>query len=409
MHVRKGVAFTVSLVSMTFIASARTPAQATASSNLQSPSTSSGTRGASVSPATPATPFISTFEPAMAYLVRATKLGPGQTAVIWGTASMLPLMERLAIASERAGAAARISVTTDSLERARFGASVEQRRNWVRGQIAERQAGDIVVFNFPGVESWALGGMMTADERRVAQSADSLYGTAMKEKGWRDIAVNIPIGSDTVNTTLTMDRVAQLRAAAMMADGDAMAAIGRTLRDRLVAAKKIRLTSPDGTDITFTLRPGHTTVNAGVATSTDSPMSGQFPGGAVEALIDTASGSGVIRVPWDACNVPLVNESITVAKGRAVAITAGNDEACVQKAVAPLSLGLMTIGLNPASDAATSGARVPVNDFYGAGLVALGFGGYQWLVPVPHATVLADDVVVVRDGRLVAATAAGRR
>jgi leucyl aminopeptidase (aminopeptidase T) len=322
---------------------------------------------------------------------------------------MLPLMERLALASERAGAAARISITTDSLTREQFGASVEQHRNWVRGQVAERQAGDVVVFNFPSIESWALGGMMTPEQRQAHQAGDSLYAIAMKQKSWRDVWVQIPIGSDTVGTTLTLDQVARLRSAAMMVDEEAMAATGQMLRARLAAAKKVRVTSPEGTDLTITLRPDQITVNAGTATTSGGPMSGLVPGGLLVARIDTTSGSGVIRAPWDVCNVPLVNESITVAKGKPVKISAGNDEACVQKAVAPLSLGMMLIGLNPASDAATTGARVPVNDFYGAGFVALGFGGYQWMVPIPHATVLAGDMVLVRDGRLVTSPQTARR
>jgi hypothetical protein len=74
-------------------------------------------------------------------------------------------------------------------------------------------------------------------------------------------------------------------------------------------------------------------------------------------------------------------------------------------------MGFLSIGLNPAMKPALS----PNGNFFpeqSLGLVSLGFGDNasfggtntapRWIVPLTRATVLVDDVVVIRDGQLVA-------
>jgi hypothetical protein len=74
-------------------------------------------------------------------------------------------------------------------------------------------------------------------------------------------------------------------------------------------------------------------------------------------------------------------------------------------------VGFLSIGLNPAMKPflSANGNYLPEQSL---GLVSLGFGDNRqfggtnaaprWTVPLTRATVQADDVAIVRDGRLVA-------
>ena len=365
----------------------------------------------------------SAFAPAMRQLVRQAKLGPGKIALISGTASMLPLMEQLAIASEEAGAATRISVVTDSLARIRMTRPRAQIETAIQSGIAERQAGDVVVFNFPYVE--VSNGFAELDSARQAmlRDANGLWGKAQETgKKWRDVWVSIPLPADTVGTGMRYEDLVRTRAAAMAADADQMLATGTALRMRLFAAKQIRVTAPGGTDLTFALQKGRGMTDLAGDSAGSAYAALTAPAGQLSLIVQPLSANGRIRAPWDYCMKPVHDEAVDVAQGVPKDIKAPGDEECVRKILEPLKLDLLQVGLNPGSDAAVAPHAIANNSFemYGTGVVSIGFGMNKmvggddpgpglWIIPIPRATVLADGVPVVRDGRSVETSLQARR
>ena len=198
---------------------------------------------------------------------------------------------------------------------------------------------------------------------------------------------------------------------AMNADYEQIAATGRAIRHRLTAAHTVRVTSPEGTDITFSIVPNEAFVSAGAVNTAEPAERFQrvaFPGGILNADVNETSASGRIRAPYDFCNTPVKDEAIDVDRGRITAIHTKTEEECVRKALSNLHFSFLSIGLNPTHPNDPSAPRM-ATDFNSTGVVLVGFGANggsnheptNWVVPLPRATVLADGVAVVRDGKLV--------
>jgi leucyl aminopeptidase (aminopeptidase T) len=203
---------------------------------------------------------------------------------------------------------------------------------------------------------------------------------------------------------------------AAAADIGSMAERGAELRRRLEGTKQVRVTTPDGTDFTFT--PSDQPVHVDVATMSRVAARGQpwsrrqtsFPAGLVTVIPIEATVAGRVRAAADQCDRPVTQEAFELRAGRPEAIRAASDEVCVQGGLAKAgAVGFLSIGLNPAMNPVLSdkGNFLPEQSL---GLVSLGFGdnvrfggtnaGPRWSVPLTRATVLADGVAVLRDGRL---------
>jgi len=403
MHWKKGIALTASLlvgVAPHVVAQGTTTTVASAATS----STAGPTHAE----------LVAMMAPAVARLIRDAGVGPGKTVVFWGGASQLPMMERLAIESERAGAATHIGVTTDDLQRVRYLGSAAQRDRFVRELIAERQVGDVIVFNFPSNDTNAGFDSLPPAQQQLIMDAGKAFGKA-QEAGpkWRDVWINLPTPTDTAGSGMTLESIRRARWAEIAADPDQMIATGTALRARLSAAKKIRVTSPDGTDFTFVPAAGRGSIDPAPNDSAGAPASAlSYPRGSLSVIGQSATANGRLRAPWDICAKPVTHESVDVDKGIPANISGPGDDECVRKTLAPLKFGFLQIGLNPGSTAATTAAPLANGDFSAVGLVLIGFGMSThiggddpgpglWEVPVPRATVLADGVAVVRDGRIL--------
>jgi leucyl aminopeptidase (aminopeptidase T) len=204
---------------------------------------------------------------------------------------------------------------------------------------------------------------------------------------------------------------------AATANIDTMAKHGDMIRRRLEGAKRVRVTTPDGTDFTFTPSDGSVHIDV-AAMSRDAARrepwllrQAIFPAGLVTVIPVDSTATGRVRAAADQCHQPVSREAFELRAGRPERIRAASDEACVQDGLAGAGIvGFLSIGLNPAMKPilGANGNYLPEQSL---GLVSLGFGDNRqfggtnaaprWTVPLTHATVLADDVAILLDGRLV--------
>jgi leucyl aminopeptidase (aminopeptidase T) len=347
-------------------------------------------------------------------IVRQANLRAGQAIVISGSADYLPVMEDLAIQATRAGAATILDVQTAPLEAARRQPSTGRYGYNAPTQLEKdlMSKADLWVA-FPGPNDATVLPALSPQQRLAVDSsvvAWRPYGNAR-----RTLVVNVPSERDTAGTGLTFAQLSSARWNAMQSDYTHMSQVGEDIRRALANGKRVRVTSPEGTDVSFSLQPNGVIVDALPSLTNRNNRQpanvAVLPGGSVDALIVESSANGKVRAALDQCTLPVRDEAIDVNRGRAENIHAGSDEACVQKSLTGLRLSALGIGLNPALANVRTPAGMPL-ETGGEGLVSLYFGnnrnfggnntdGPVWYVPLAKASVSVDGTVILRDGQFV--------
>jgi aminopeptidase len=187
-------------------------------------------------------------------------------------------------------------------------------------------------------------------------------------------------------------------------------------------ADTVRVTSPAGTDFTFSVGDRPIIVDDGIVTAEDRKSNiymnrvASLPGGRVFLAPVETEVSGTVGVPKDRCNYePLTGVSFRFEDGRMQDFEAEEGEACFEQTMAPYvgpkdRFGYFSIGLNPALKIMEDEADY--RPWNAAGMVVIGvgwnklFGGENterggFTFPITNATVEVDGTVVGRDGKLV--------
>jgi leucyl aminopeptidase (aminopeptidase T) len=352
------------------------------------------------------------------------RVAPGEQVVLRGGPRYLPMMEAIAIEVLGAGGKAHILATTDGERRYRAQQLPLEYLGTPPSSIdsALTLQSDLEI-NLPYDSDFRSIWPDLTSERFKRHQRSNVALSELNERSTRRylylamlsqpevVAANKGLGLDS--TTYT-----GLWWEAATADIDGMADRGATLRRRLEGAKQVRVTTPNVTDFTFT--PSDRAVHVDVATMSRAAARGQpwsrrqasFPAGLATVIPIEATVTGRVRPAADQCDRPVSQEAFELRAGRPHAVRAANDEACIQAGLAKASaVGSLSIGLNPAMKPVltANGNFLPEQSL---GLVFLGFGDNvrfggtnaapRWSVPLTGATVMADGVAVIRDGRLVA-------
>ena len=347
-------------------------------------------------------------------ITRQANLKPGQVVVISGSTAYLPFMEDVAIQATQAGAGTIMNLHTDRLEAARR-QQLGGRYGWYPPTALEKDLlskADLWII-FPDVSDPGAFPTYSAQQQAAMDSSFIAWRPSVNRR--RSLFVNIPSERDTAGTGMTYAELSRRRWNAMRADYSQISAVGESLRSALANAKTVRVTSPEGTDVTFSLAKNGLFVDA-----IPSLVSGRYaqpanrafvPGGSVTGIVVESSANGKVRAAYDQCTLPVRDEAIDVHQGRAENVHTASDEACVQKALKGLRLSAISIGLNPALTDVRTPAGMPL-ETAGEGLVAIYFGdnrffggsnndGPVWYVPLTKATVSVDGRAIVRDGQIV--------
>jgi len=202
------------------------------------------------------------------------------------------------------------------------------------------------------------------------------------------------------------------------ADYQQIAQRGRRIQAALRGARRVRITTPHGTDLTFAMGDRPVILDAGMSPPGTEGLlaqrTAQLPGGAIRLAPVETSVNGTIHAPTDQCDHPVKDEVIDVRAGMPQNVRAASDEACVKAAIQRAGrFGWVEIGLNPALRVTDPGANLVSTLLdLGAGAVTVNFGTNQelgganktasggWYIVLPRATIEADGKVVVRDGDL---------
>jgi len=352
------------------------------------------------------------------------RVKPGDVVVIAGGKHNIDFMESLAIEARKQGGQVQMFLDTDKLERATYTEVPVQYLDQQPTFFAEWLKHVNVFIGLPGVEdAKAVFSDVPQDRFAKANKAGQVVTDVLNSSGVRAVFVGYPTQSDAAVNQLEFSTYQKVFWAALDADLDKISQDGNKLKQMLQGAKTVRVTSPNGTDVTFSIGNRPVFIDDGIVSAEKAAArdflsrSVSLPGGTVFVAPMETSGNGKVVVTRDQCMFkPLTGESFELKQGHMENYKAESGGECYTEAMAPYEgpkevFGFFQIGLNP-------GARIIENpgDYRpqnAAGLVTIGVGDNQLLngnnkvqgggnfgFPIENATVTIDGKTVVQNGKL---------
>jgi leucyl aminopeptidase (aminopeptidase T) len=353
-------------------------------------------------------------------LVQSAKIQPGDLVTITGGPVMIPEMEALGVEVEKKGGRAILLLDSPRLTRSFYARVPEEYIKKSPTSFEKFSAENVAVaFFLPTGEDFAA--MRRVDRRaKVDQALAVVNASTLEERNkgmTRNLFIGVPTPSDTASIQMDYAPYEAMAWKAIEADYSAMRAKGEAIKRVLEDAKKLHITSPEGTDFTVELGDRPVVVSAGlVPPGTKGPeaaRSAGLPGGTVRFAPVENTANGKIRAAEDQCDEPVKDESVDVRKGMPENVRSATDEECLKRQFKDAGrFGSIFIGLNPAVHYDHVPSYSPQLET-SAGVVSLGFGNNRalggenepvpggWVVPLLKATVEADGKVIVKDGKLM--------
>jgi leucyl aminopeptidase (aminopeptidase T) len=351
---------------------------------------------------------------------------PGEVVVVTGGKHTVPLMEAIAIEAQKTGALVTMFLESDKVLRS-FNADVpdkylEQEPRYFAEWLKQVD----VLITLPGASDIkALNEGVSAERLGKINKAGEFMTPMFDAMKFREIDIVYPTEERGKSFRLDGPTYVKMVWDAMDADYKQISERGNALRQKLVSAKKVHVTSPSGTDVTFETAGRPVTVNDGVV-SADEAKSKKFldrnvqlPSGSISFAPAEASANGKVVVPLATCRFEsMTNISFEFKSGKMENLQAGQGKDCFDQLMATSDgpkdmFAGFSLGLNPAwkSHTENGAAYFPGP---GAGLVFLSIGDNQLLggsnktkgnlgftFPIANATVWIDDQKVVENGNLL--------
>lgn len=348
---------------------------------------------------------------------------PGEVVAIAGGKHTVPLLEALAIEAQKAGALSQIFLSSDRVVRASFMEVPEQYMGQRPAHLAEWLKHIDVWIGLPNVEDPKTTFAAIPAERFAKNvQAGRVVTDMLDASGVRAVFIGYPTKEVAALNQVDFGTFEKMHWEALNADARTMSDTGNALKSALQAAKTVRVTSPSGTDFTFSVTGRHVFVDDGrlgaekaraalIVTRTAS-----LPGGTVFVAPVENSAHGKVVVPRTRCrNEPLTGVSFQFVNGKLQDFKADRGADCFASVLAPYSgprdmFGSFTIGINPARTVLENpGDYRPVE---AAGMVLIGIGDNKlaggnnkapggFSFPIVNATVEIGGKVFVKDGQLV--------
>jgi aminopeptidase len=353
-------------------------------------------------------------------LVQSAQIKPGDLVTIYGGPALIPEMEALGLEVQRKGALPLLLLDSPRLIRSFYAEVPEQYIGKLPTSYDKFAAENVdVAFILPNGEDFAT--LRRVDRRaKVDQALAQLNASTLPERNkgkTRSLFIAVPTPSDTASIQMDYARYEAMAWRAIEADYSAMRSKGEAIKRTLQNAKKLRITSPEGTDFSVELGPRPIVVSAGmVPPGTKGSEAARFaslPGGSVEFAPLETTANGKIRAAEDQCDEPVKDEAVDVRNGMPENVRSATDEECLKRSFREAGrFGTIVIGLNPGIHYERVPSYAPQLQ-NSAGVVSIGFGPNKalggsnepvpggWVVPLLKATVEADGKVIVKDGKLM--------
>lgn len=351
----------------------------------------------------------------------------GEIVEILGSPTDMPLMEALAVAVRKRGAHPLLVVDSDSLAR-KMAASVPATWDAQAPALHLGLAKLIdVIFIIPPVRDPSIRASIPPARRAVMENAMARVTDIECKRGVRLVELDngfFPTAHDAKQLGLTEAELSKIYWSGISADYTEIEAQAQAIKARLAAGGVLRVTHPNGTDITMKVKGRNVGTSDGVISDADikagCPQVGTWlPAGEVFVTPIPGSANGTLvddRLVFDGNEVTGV--TLHVEKGKITSISATSGWESVKPrydAAGPgkNEIGLFDMGINPAIT-----TRGQLESWVGAGMVTIGIGENHWAggaikdpfsiaFHLPGTTVTLDGEALVTDGVLARADMTG--
>ncbi len=350
---------------------------------------------------------------------------PGEVVVINGGKHTIPLMEALAIEVQKAGGMVQIFLNSDRVIRSYFTEVSEKYLEQEPRYFIEWVRPMDVWIGLPDVEDGkATFGDVPETRFARAGRAGQVVSDMLNQSKVRVVNIGYPTKEDAAVNNIDSATYEKLHWDAVNADYAHISQQGEKLRKVLLGARTVKVTSPSGTNVSFSIGDRPVFVDDGIFTP-EKAKSKLFvsrivslPGGTVFCAPLETSANGRVVVPRDVCRfAPITGVSFEFVGGKLQNFKAQAGGSCYTETMAPYTgpkdvFGYFSIGLNSADKVVESPGDYRQDR--AAGMVYIGIGDNRLLegknkvegqggfgFPVVKATVEVDGKVVVQDGRLV--------
>jgi aminopeptidase len=358
-------------------------------------------------------------------LVRSASVAPGDVVNIDGGKHLIPLIEAVAIEAQKAGGIPVMFLQSERVYRSYLTEVAEKYLEQEPRFWAEWLKHANVYISLPAFENYkaVIDGVPDARFAKISK-AGSFFGEILNTLPIRMASINFPTRQDAEIAGMDFPAYEKIMMDGITADYRTISAEGERLRQMLKNARQIRLTSPAGTDLTFSLAPGREVfMDDGIVTADEAKAKffaqriASLPGGSIYFAPLETSANGRVVVPKDLCRfAPLADARFEFKNGRLQNFQAAAGADCFLEGLkaadgAKDMLGAMWIGLNPKLRVIEEGSA-NFRPFNAAGMIHIGigenrlYGGgnnstYGYSFPITGATVAIDGKTVVKDGKLV--------
>ncbi len=350
---------------------------------------------------------------------------PGDVVVINGGKHTIDLMEAVAIEAQKQGGLVTMFLRTDALQYSLLRDVPDEYLGQEQAFFTEWFKEIDVWIGLPAFEDFQMINKdVPAEKYALLAKAAEEFNNNLNNSKVRAVFLEYPTEFQAKEIGLDFKTWEKMAWNAINADYGKMAAQAEKLEKMLMQSKEVHVTSPAGTDLTFSVSERTVLIDDGVvaAEDKDSPLLylrvAGLPGGQVLTTIHEDSAKGKLVVAKTKCNYePIKNMSLEFENGVMQNLQANDGQDCMMEMFKLQEgdynkIAGLGIGLNPALKVMQDGEQDNRSgDAAGMVYVAIGdnqvFGGnnqakgnFSYNFPVTQATVTIDGVVVVKDGVL---------
>jgi leucyl aminopeptidase (aminopeptidase T) len=385
------------------------------------------TTAAAQPPARPSAEPLDCAKLAHTLVAQCAGVAEGDRVLVVGGPRDLELVEEIAIEVRKLGAHPLLNIQTENLARrmftdvpARFDG---QERSFLL-RLAEIIDAEIVV-DF--MEHPDLLADIPAERRSAADKAEYAVADAILKRNVRQVSLGndlYPTKARAQQYGLSEDQLAHIFWNAVNADYPQLQAIGEKVQKQLMAASELKITAPNGTDLSVKIDKRPVFVSDGVISQQDRERGGAacqvwLPAGEVYVtpVPGTATGTFVADHYFFE-GKPIEGLKLEFKDGKLTAMSAKGDITPLKKLYDAAPAGrddfaFVDVGINPSVQIPKDSKLVT---WMGAGSISIGAGGNTWAggdntcpfdlyATINGGTLMADVKPVVEQGTLVAAKA----
>ncbi len=348
---------------------------------------------------------------------------PGDVVIINGGKHTIPLMEALAIETNKAGGFANMFLSSDRVDRSYFLDVPDKFLVQEPRYYAEWYKHANVFIGLPGAEdNKATFADIPEDRFAKASKASEFFAQIINDLPLRQIFINYPSKQDATEAKLDYEVYEKMIWDGINADYKTISVTGNNLKQLLQTSKTVHVTTPGGTDFSFAIGQRPVFVGDGIVTEEEAKAkmfmtrAASLPDGQVFVAPIETSANGKVVIPKANCNFEaMTGVSFEFKNGRMENFRAQTGTDCFNKKMAPYDgakdmFARFSIGLNPALKVVED--KADFRPGAGAGVVTIAIGGNQFFggsnkssggywFPLTNATVEIDGKVIVKEGALV--------